>query len=136
MFVAIVVAAMIIGAIVVLIGYLRIHRFEQQEQTEEAEEEAMLATPQLDIPAMPPMPMVDTSVPTLPSSEQPDAEALPPAQEAAPPLTEPAPAEGYQEPPVPDTAPQPVPEQVPQPENPMYQQETAETQNPLYDGQQ
>ncbi|MGA1873843.1 MAG: hypothetical protein ACMUHY_09250 [Thermoplasmatota archaeon] len=136
LFVAIVVAAMIIGAIVVLIGYLRIHRFEQQEQTEEAEEEAMLATPQLDIPAMPPMPMVDTSVPTLPSSEQPDAEALPPAQEAAPPLTEPAPAEGYQEPPVPDTAPQPVPEQVPQPDNPMYQQETAETQNPLYDGQQ
>ncbi|MBN1390475.1 MAG: hypothetical protein JXA22_07530 [Candidatus Thermoplasmatota archaeon] len=101
LFIAIVAAAIIIGAVVVLLGYLRIQRVEEKEQTEEAEEEAMLATPQLDIPAMPQIPMVDGSIPTLPAAEQPQTEALPPAPHAEPPMV-PAPMEGYQEPPMPE----------------------------------
>jgi len=128
-FMAILLAAIIIAAVIVLIGYLRVHRTEQQEMTEEAEEEAMLATPQLDIPTMPAgMHMVDPSISTLPGPDQgPETQALPPAMEAAPmeqPVTggempqqpEPAPMEGYQQPPAPEAAPV--------------------QENPMYDGQQ
>ncbi|MGA1819764.1 MAG: hypothetical protein ACMUHU_02020 [Thermoplasmatota archaeon] len=129
LFMAIIAAAIIIGAVIVLLGYLRIHRTEQQEQTEEAEEEAMLATPQLDIPAMPPLPMVDTSIPTLPAAGQPETEALPPLSEGEVPVPDqaPAPMEGYQQPPAPETYPAP---------QPTYQEAPAPGENPLYEGQQ
>jgi hypothetical protein len=81
-FMVLIVVAIVLAAAVVLIGYLRMNKKEEVEKREEAEEEAMLATPQLEIPSMPMMPMVDTSVPTLPApeaAEQP--EALPPAPE-------------------------------------------------------
>jgi len=78
-FMVLIVVAIILAAAVILIGYLRMNKKEEVEKREEAEEEAMLATPQLEIPSMP-MTMIDTSVPTLPSADaaaQP--EALPPA---------------------------------------------------------
>jgi hypothetical protein len=126
LFMVILVAALIIAAIVVLIGYLRIQRKEHQDQTEEAEEEAMLATPQLDIPTMPPqIPMVDTSVPSLPApaegevpptdqvGEQVPLEGQPLPEE---PVPQPEPVPAPVEPPVPEPAP------VPDPVNPMNQQ--------------
>gem|GEM_PF-2145389 len=130
-FIAIIVAAIIIAALIVLIGYLRIHRDEDKVKREEAEEEAMLATPQLDIPTMPAMPMVDTSVPTLPSPETQvdESAALPPAQpvEGEPLPTEPAPVD-YGEP-------QPVPEAAPPEENPpVYDPNQPQGENPAYQG--
>jgi hypothetical protein len=116
-FIIVVIAAIIIAALIVVIGYLRIHREEESDKREEAEEEAMLATPQLDIPTMP---MVDTSIPTLPGADGGlQSEALPPAQpmEAQPQPMEPAPM--YQE-----------------AENPLYQEGAAQQQNPMYEGQQ
>jgi hypothetical protein len=134
-FIVIMVAAIFVAGIVVLIGYLRIQRQEQQEKTEEAEEEAMLATPQLDIPSMPPHmqtimePGAAADMPAaLPPVEQPPAEGGPlpeePVPEPAPvpepvpepvPAPEPAPMEGYQEPPVPEPVPEPVPAPEPAP---------------------
>ncbi|MCK5774285.1 MAG: hypothetical protein KAH57_10900, partial [Thermoplasmata archaeon] len=65
--------AIIITALIVLIGYMRAHKGEEGEEREEAEEEAMLATPQIEIPSMPMgpagVPMVDTSTPALPAPE-------------------------------------------------------------------
>ncbi len=76
-FMVLIVVAIILAAAVILIGYLRMNKKEEVEKREEAEEEAMLATPQLEIPSMP-MTMIDTSVPTLPSADT-QPEALPPA---------------------------------------------------------
>jgi len=67
--------AVIVAALVVLMGYMRIHRREEMEQREEAEEDAMLATPQIEIPTMPQIPMVDTSVPSLPAPQAPIPES-------------------------------------------------------------
>ncbi|MFW3147026.1 MAG: hypothetical protein ACMUIE_09470 [Thermoplasmatota archaeon] len=137
-FMVILVAAIVIGAVVIVIGYLRIHRTEQKEKTEEAEEEAMLATPQLDIPIMPPqIPMVDASIPTLPPPEQSydQSAALPPAPEQQqmdmqePPAPEPIGGETYPQPDQTQQEPQ-------QEENPLYQEQYQQGQNPLYDGQQ
>jgi hypothetical protein len=124
-FIIVVIAAIIIAALIVVIGYLRIHREEESDKREEAEEEAMLATPQLDIPTMPEgMPMVDTSVPTLPQGTEggyDQTSDLPPAQAA-----EPQPMEAQ---------PQPM-EAQPQQENPLYQEAPQEQHNPMYEGQQ
>jgi hypothetical protein len=135
----------------VIYGYLKMNRGESTEKRQEAEEDAMLVAPQLDIPAMPPMPMVDTSVPTLPQGEVDESAALPPAPEemaaaeAAPPAYggEPQPQpETYQPQPVdPMAQPQPVdPMAQPQPvepqaaTDPMYEQPQTEGQNPMYQG--
>ncbi|MFO8050577.1 MAG: hypothetical protein R6V01_02620 [Thermoplasmatota archaeon] len=149
-FIAILVAAIIIAGVVVLIGYLRIQKLEQREKTEEAEEEAMLATPQLDIPSMPAgMPMVDTSVPTLPGGQGgEEAAALPPAQEAQPmegeqpmpapdqPVGQSAPSETQEQ----QSPPQPQeqyadPNMQAAPENPMYSEQPQQEQNSMYEQQ-
>jgi hypothetical protein len=117
-FIIVVIAAIIIAALIVVIGYLRIHREEESDKREEAEEEAMLATPQLDIPTMPQgMPMVDASIPTLPQAEggYDQSTALPPAQPM-------------------DAQPADAP--MPMDANPIYQDAAQEQQNPLYDSQQ
>ena len=124
-FVLVVLAGIIIGAVIVLFGYLRIHRKEEVEKREEAEEEAMLATPQLDIPTMPMQMMqtIDTSVPTLPAAPGAEAEtqALPPAPQemGAPPPSPEVPQEGMQQPP-----------------QPLYQEQPATSENPLYQAPQ
>lgn len=106
-FMVLIVVAIVLAAVVILVGYLRMNKKEEVEKREEAEEEAMLATPQLEIPSMPMMPMVDTSVPTLPAADaaaQP--EALPPApeqittpaSEPVPMMTQPGPGPEFQPP--------------------------------------
>lgn len=130
-FILVIIAAIIVAALIVLIGYLRIHREEDSAKREEAEEEAMLATPQLDIPTMPAnIPMVDPSMPTLPAPEAgEEAAALPPAQPAeAQPMDvgQPQPME-----------PQPMDMGQPQPvQDPIYQDPNQAQSNPMYEGQQ
>jgi hypothetical protein len=121
-FIMVLIAAIIVALLIILIGYLRIHREEESDKREEAEEEAMLATPQLDIPTMPAnIPMVDPSVPTLPSADGGDDQ-----QSALPPM-----AEQYPE------QPQPMDMGQAQPEGqPMYQEQNAAAENPMYQGQQ
>ena len=81
-FLIVIVVAVLIAALIVVVGYIRMNSTQDREKREEAEEEAMLVTPQLDIPTMPVMPMIDTSVPTLPApAEGEEKEALPPAPE-------------------------------------------------------
>lgn len=151
-FVLVIILAIIIGAIIVIYGYVKMNRSESGEKRQEAEEDAMLVAPQLDIPAMPPMPMIDTSVPTLPqAAEVDDSSALPPAPEEMVAAQAPPPAYGgepqpdiYQPQPVdPMAQPQPIdPMAQPQPmegqpqvaPNPMYEQPPAEGQNQMYQG--
>jgi hypothetical protein len=85
-FIIMLVVGILVGAVIILWGYLRMNRGESKEKRQEAEEDAMLVTPQLDIPAMPQMPMVDTSVPTLPQGGEgyDQSQMLPPAGENFP----------------------------------------------------
>jgi hypothetical protein len=82
LFVLVILITVIVAAVIVSVSYIRMNRKEDREKREETEEEAMLVTPQLDIPTMPVMPMVDMSVPTLPAAGATEGqEALPPAPE-------------------------------------------------------
>lgn len=120
-FIAVIIAAIVIAAIIVLIGYLRIHRDEDNTKREESEEEAMLATPQLDIPTMPEgMPMVDPTVPTF----DPQA-ALPPAMDG-----QPAPMDAQPMDAQPMDVGQPEPVAAP---DPMYQDPAQQAENPMYE---
>jgi hypothetical protein len=94
MFVIVILLAVLITAVIVIISFIRMNRKEDREKREETEEEAMLVTPQLDIPTMPVMPMVDMSVPTLPAAGAAEGqESLPPApEEMAQPADQPMPA--------------------------------------------
>ena len=153
-FVIVLLVAILIGAIIVIWGYLKMNRDESKEKQQEAEEDAMLVTPQLDIPTMPQMP--DTSIPTLPTAEgqYDQASALPPAQaegqqppaygEGQPQAAEPQPLEGEQ--PMQQDYYQQQPMQQPQPAQPMegqeptqqaYQeQQPPQQSNPQYEDQQ
>lgn len=114
-FLIVIVVAVLIAALIVVVGYIRINRTEDREKREDAEEEAMLVTPQLDIPTMPVMPMIDTSVPTLPApGDGEEQEALPPAPEEGAPASyveapQPVPAPEGGAPVSSEEAPQPVP---------------------------
>lgn len=137
-FIAVIIAAIVIALIIILIGYLRIHREEDNTKREESEEEAMLATPQLDIPTMPEgMPMVDTSVPTLPAPEAgaDQQSTLPPAMEGQPMDAQPMDAQPMDQQPQPYQDPM-YQEQPQQTEDPLYQEQAQQTQNPMYEGQQ
>ena len=148
-FVIILVITILIAAIVVTWGYLRMNREESKEKQQEAEEDAMLVTPQLEIPSMPQMP--DTSVPTLPTAQTQydESSALPPAQqpegmEQQPPVQgeQPQPMEGEPMQAQPQTVEgqeqypqQPQAQQPPQQqENPMYESGQEQQQNPTYQG--
>ncbi len=117
-FILVIVLAIIIAALIVLIGYLRIHREEDSDKREEAEEEAMLATPQLDLPTMP------ANLLTGDPADSPllQIESLPPADPAMEQPMEPQPME-----------PQPIDMGQAQPVgDPMYQDPNQPVENPMY----